>query len=49
MPTALGAISSSPGPGVGSGFSTSSSRSSPWNSIARIDIIEQTVEGTQDG
>ena len=33
---AVGAISSSPSPGVGSGRSTSSSRSSPWNSIARM-------------
>src|SRR3954471_5488619 len=39
IPTAEGAISSSPGPGTGSGRSTSSSRSSPWNSIARM--IEQ--------
>src|SRR3954464_7936272 len=35
MPTAAGAISSSPSPGDGSGRSTSSSRSAPWNSSAR--------------
>src|SRR4051812_11063552 len=40
MPTAVGAISSSPSPGTGSGRSTSSSRSSPWNSIARIGLAE---------
>src|SRR3954471_22135100 len=34
MPTAAGAIRSSPGPGSGSGRSTSSRRSPPWNSIA---------------
>jgi hypothetical protein len=36
IPTAVGAISSSPSPGEGSGRSTISSRSSPWNSTARI-------------
>ena len=36
IPTAVGAISSSPSPGVGSGRSTISSRCAPWNSTACI-------------
>src|SRR4051812_15006269 len=36
MPTAVGSIRTSPSPGAGSGRSTSSSCSPPWNSIARM-------------
>ena len=49
MPTAVGAISSSPSPGVGSGRSTSSSRSPPWNSIASHSDIEQPSSQLRTG
>src|SRR3954454_18460672 len=48
MPTAAGAIRSSPGPGSGSGRSTSSRRSPPWNSIALTGGVSAPERGVRD-